>query len=119
MLPGIGLLTLGLTIANFFWWRGRYSKKGVVQKYGTLLARTLELRSGSGPYYRSTDVTRAILASHLSTTFSAYAYAMFCDPAEFAKAPDCAQRNYDALRREIADLGARLANVRPTPGKLF
>lgn len=54
MLPGFGLLTLALTVANIIWLHGRYTKAGVVRKYGTLLARTLELRSGPGPYYRST-----------------------------------------------------------------
>ena len=119
MLPGYALLTLLLTVANITWWRGRYTKRGVVRKYGTLLARTLELRSGPGPYYRATDVTRALLASHLSTTFSSYAFAMFCDFAEFARSPFCAQLSYDTLRREIVDLGAYLRNDLPPPGRLF
>ena len=119
MFPGYGLLTLAFTIANVIWWRGRYTKTGVVRKYGTLLARTLEIRSGAGPFYRSTDVTRALLASHLSIAFSSYAYAMFCDAAEFAKSPYCAQLNYDTLRREIVDLGAYLRNDLPAPGRLF
>ena len=55
---------------------------------------------------------------NLSTNFSAYAYAVFCNPIEFAKAPDCAQHNYESMRREITDLGARLANYRPVPGRL-
>ena len=119
MFPGYGFLTLAFTIANVIWWRGRYTKAGVVRKYGTLLARTLEIRSGYGPFYRATDVTRGLLASHLSIAFSSYAFAMFCDAAEFAKAPFCSQLNYDSLRREIVDLGAYLRNDLPPPGRLF
>jgi hypothetical protein len=115
MFPGYGLLTLAFTIANFVWWRGRYTRTGVVRKYGTWLARTLEIRSGAGPFYRSTDVTRALFASHLSIAFSSYAYAMFCDAAEFAKSPYCAQLNYDTLRREIVDVAHGPPSFRPQP----
>lgn len=108
MLPGIGILSIALTIGTFIWWKGRYTKPGVVMKYATLVARTLELRSGPGPYYRASEVTRAMLAAHVSTKFSSYAYAMFCEVTEFAKAPDCSQLSYDTLRREVADLGVEL-----------
>lgn len=117
--PGYGVLTIALTVATFSWWRGRYTRAGVVRKYAVFLAQTLEFRSGPGPYYRSTDVTRALFAARVSTAFSSYAFAMFCDEAEFAKAPFCAQLSYDALRREIVDCGAFLRNEPPPRGKLF
>jgi hypothetical protein len=104
MVPGFALLVIAFTIANVIWFRGRYSKAGVIRKYDTLVARTLELRAGPGPHYRATDVTRALLASHVSIEFAPYAYAMFCDRDEFAKAPDCGQLSYDHLRQEIAEL---------------
>jgi hypothetical protein len=107
MLPGFGLLVVGLTIANVMWWRGRYSKAGVVRKYAVILARNLQLRCGPGPRYRATDVTRSLLASHVSTKFSSYAYAMFCDRAEFAKAPECSQLDYEAMQIELQALGVK------------
>jgi hypothetical protein len=97
-------LVVIFTIANILWWRGRYSKPGVVKKYRTLVARTLALRCGQGPFYRATDVTRALLASRVSTQFSSYAYAMFCDAQEFAKAPDCSHLNYGELRQDLERL---------------
>lgn len=109
MFPGYGLLVVAFTIANFMWWRGRYSKKGVLKKYGTSLMRTLELRSGPGPHYRATEVTRALIASRVSIKFAPYAYAMFCDPIEFMKAPDCGALSYEALRNELSAHGAHLA----------
>lgn len=99
------LFVIVFTLANIAWWRGRYSKAGVVKKYRTLLARTLAIRCGQGPLYRATDVTRALLASHVSSQFASYAYAMFCDAQEFAKAPDCSQLDYLDVRRELERLG--------------
>jgi hypothetical protein len=97
-------LVVAFTIVNVLWWRGRYSKGGVVKKYRLHVGRTLALRCGQAPSYRATDVTRALLAAHVSTQFSSYAYAMFCDAQEFAKAPECAQLDYFEVRRELERL---------------
>jgi hypothetical protein len=64
---------------------------------------------GPGPHYRATEVTRALISSRVSIKFAAYAYAMFCDPVEFAKAPDCGSLSYEAMRKELAEHGAYLA----------
>jgi hypothetical protein len=82
-------------------WRGIRSKPVVIRKYQTLLRRTLELDFGAGPTYRATDVTRALLKSHVPTKFSRYAYAMYCNRAEFAKAPGCSDLSYHEIRKEI------------------
>ena len=101
MLLWFATLTVLLTAGNFAWWRARYSKRGVLKTYMTLLARTLVVRFGQAPCYRSTEVTRAFLVSHVTTRFAPYAYALFCDAAEFSRSPGCAQLNYLELRKEI------------------
>lgn len=105
MLPGSILFIVLFGIGNFVWWRGQYSKAGVVKKYRTLVARTLAFACGEGPHYRATDVTRALLVSHVSTRFASHAYAMFCDANEFSKAPNCSKLDYAEIRRELDQLG--------------
>jgi hypothetical protein len=104
MLPGSILFVVIFTIANIVWWRGRHSKAGVIKKYRTFVARTLAVRCGQGPLYRATDVTRALLSARVSTQFASYAYAMFCDAQEFARAPDCGHLDYLEIRRELERL---------------